>query len=367
MQPDSESRATPLRLDVALQVHQIYAAMSPAVVLLVYCLLIVLASLFGGWLPVLMRLTHTRLQLMMSGVGGLMLGIGLFHLLPHAVNPQVSLDRAIWWMMMGLLATFFLIRIFHSHQHAPFAAPAEIVVPPVTSDSPPESPSDHDHDHGHGHHHGHHHHGSQGKHRWVGIFLGLSLHTLLDGAALSAAVLHDYEHSSKMLLFGFAVFLGVLLHKPLDSLSITTLMAGGGWHLRSQQMVNLAYAMTCPIGAALFYFGVRESPHQELILGCALAFSAGVFICLSMGDLLPELEFHAHDRVKLTAALIVGVSLAYGIRYLEPAHVHSSSSMEQLQVTGICVTTNRLETKRLLDPTAACSVSQFERGGEIDQ
>jgi zinc and cadmium transporter len=336
----------PRRLDGAPRVHQIYTSMSPAIALLIYCLLIVLASLFGGWLPLLMRLTHTRLQLMMSGVGGLMLGIGVFHLLPHAVNAHVSLDRAIWWMMMGLLTTFFLIRIFHSHQHAP-VAPTAIVVPPATSDRPPASPHDddhehdddrehdrehdheHDHDHGHGHH-DHHHHAPRGKHRWFGIFLGLSLHTLLDGVALSAAVLHDYEHSPEM-LFGFAVFLGVLLHKPLDSLSITTLMAGGGWHLRGQQMVNLAYAMTCPLGAALFYFGVRESPQQELILGCALAFAAGIFICLSMGDLLPELEFHTHDRVKLTAALIVGVSLAYGIGFLEPKHVHSQSSQPSSQ------------------------------------
>ncbi|HUS38093.1 MAG TPA: iron permease, partial [Pirellulales bacterium] len=62
------------------------------------------------------------------------------------------------------------------------------------------------------------------------------------------------------------------------------------------------------------------------LVGCALAFSAGIFICLSLSDLLPELQFHSHDRLKLTAALLLGVSLAYGIGYLEPEHVHSHSS-----------------------------------------
>ena len=52
--------------------------MSPVVILTIYCLLIVASSLFGGFLPSLMRLTHTRLQMMMSCVGGLMLGIGIF-------------------------------------------------------------------------------------------------------------------------------------------------------------------------------------------------------------------------------------------------------------------------------------------------
>ncbi len=280
--------------------------MSPSFLLLVYCILIVTASLLGGWLPSLMRLTHTRLQIMMSCVGGLMLGIAIFHLLPHAVNAQVSLDRALLWLMAGLLTTFFLIRVFHSHQHAPL-----------------EESDDHSHDHSHDH--SYDHTATGGKHRWIGVFVGLSLHTLLDGAALGAAVLSDYEHTPHMLFFGLAVFLGVVLHKPLDSLSIATLMAGGGWDARAQQFVNLAYATMCPVGAALFFFGVQGSAQQDLIVGCSLAFASGIFLCISMGDLLPELEFHSHDRIKLTAALLVGVALAYGIGFLEPAHVHSHS------------------------------------------
>ncbi len=46
--------------------------MSPFVLLLVYCLLIVAASLAGGKLSSLLRMTHLRTQLLMSGVGGLM-------------------------------------------------------------------------------------------------------------------------------------------------------------------------------------------------------------------------------------------------------------------------------------------------------
>ena len=41
---------------------------------------------------------------------------------------------------------------------------------------------------------------------------------------------------------------------------------------------------------------------------------------------MPELQFHTHDRMTLTAALLLGVALAYGIGYLEPAHVHRRSS-----------------------------------------
>ena len=50
---------------------------SPGWVLAVYCAFVLLASLAGGWLPLVVRFTHTKLQLAISFVAGLMLGIAL--------------------------------------------------------------------------------------------------------------------------------------------------------------------------------------------------------------------------------------------------------------------------------------------------
>ena len=58
--------------------------MQPGVLIAVYCALIVVASLAGGWLPSVMRLTHLRMQIMMSLVSGMMIGVAVLHLLPHA-------------------------------------------------------------------------------------------------------------------------------------------------------------------------------------------------------------------------------------------------------------------------------------------
>ena len=58
--------------------------MSPTFWLITYCLLILLASIGGGLIPVYIRLTHRRMELILSFVSGVMLGIGLLHLLPHA-------------------------------------------------------------------------------------------------------------------------------------------------------------------------------------------------------------------------------------------------------------------------------------------
>ena len=43
----------------------------------------------------------------------------------------------------------------------------------------------------------------------------------------------------------------------------------------------------------MFLLGITQlGDWQHYIVGATLAFSAGVFICISLSDLLPEMEFH---------------------------------------------------------------------------
>lgn len=308
--------------------------MWPTTLVVIYCVLIVTASLFGGWLPTQIRLTHTRMQLMMSFVAGLMLGVALLHLLPHAAAELPSLDQAAMATLVGLLAMFFLIRMFHFHQHGPVAGPKPAKEEPVPA-----------HDHHHDHHHDHqcdHDHGHSNEHHqpephaaavqeahshghpygWIGLAFGLALHTALDGVALAASVQAESHATSLTALFGLGTFLAVALHKPLDAMSITTMMSAGGWSIQWRQLANLGFALMCPLGAALFWLSSSFwLGSQHAILGYALAFSAGVFLCISLGDLLPEVHFHSHDRVTLSAVLLLGVAIAYGIELL-PGHSH---------------------------------------------
>ncbi len=67
--------------------------------LTVYCLLVLLASLAGGWLLLVIRPTHARLQIATSLVAGLMLGIALLHFLPDAAGQCIRLtarQRGCW-------------------------------------------------------------------------------------------------------------------------------------------------------------------------------------------------------------------------------------------------------------------------------
>src|SRR5690606_29952744 len=80
--------------------------MWPFVLLTSYCLLVMASSLLGGVLPTLLRITHTRMQLTMSFVGGLMLGVAVVHLLPHSIlmmrdGNAFRLDSSMFWMLVG--------------------------------------------------------------------------------------------------------------------------------------------------------------------------------------------------------------------------------------------------------------------------
>jgi zinc and cadmium transporter len=49
-----------------------------------------------------------------------------------------------------------------------------------------------------------------------------------------------------------------------------------------------------------------------------------------MSDLLPELQFHQHDRFKLSAALVLGLAVAWGVATME-ARLHEESSLEHAE------------------------------------
>ena len=279
--------------------------MSP-IVLLLYCSLIATASIVGGWIPSRWKLSHLRIQLTTSFVAGVMLGVSVLHLLPHGIvlldktsqaaeaGQTVSVATLYWAfgaMLAGILLMFFLNRLFHFQQHE------------FSDDAPQE--------HDAGSHRDHDHHQHQRDTNWLGLAFGLSVHSLIDGVALAAAV-HS-EAGRGFSYAGLSIFVAIILHKPLDAISIVSLMKSQGWPESRQVSANIGFAMMCPLGAGLFMLGLLQEGDFAFLLGITLSFSAGVFSCIALGDLLPEVHFHSHDKFKLSAALLLGIAVAVGI------------------------------------------------------
>jgi zinc and cadmium transporter len=287
----------------------------------VYLLLIAAAAYAGGSSVAFLSLGHRRMQVLLSFTGGVMLGVGLLHLLPHAyLELSNRIEPTMGWVLAGFFLMFLLERAFHGHAHH----------------SADGSHAGHGHDHGpacshdHAADHHHDHHAAAGGRRagawaWCGAFAGLALHSLADGAALAASVGADGGHGVG-LLAGFATFLAVVLHKPFDAGIIATLMINAGASARLRRLFNLFYALIVPLGALLFLGSLRLfGGNHGTALGIALAMSAGAFLCIAAADLLPEVEFHSHDRLLLTASLTLGIAVAWGITVMErSSHAHAA-------------------------------------------
>ncbi len=295
-----------------------------------YCALILVASIVGGMIPVWFQLTHRWMQFAISFVAGVMLGVGVLHMLPHAIvdaaaanagmNALAANMEAVRATMLsllaGMLAMFFIERFFSYHHHDVPQQHEQHRKPPLHAE----------HDHSHAERAP-----AESSHdlSWGGAALGLALHSVLNGVALAAAVQHGSDGSW---LAGFGTFLVIFLHKPFDAMTIGMLMARGGWSLAWRHTVNALFSLAIPIGALLFYFGLMSDSAgpttgtQQWFVACALAFSAGTFLCISLSDLLPELQFHRHDRVKLSVALVLGLAVAHVAAWMESAahaaHVH---------------------------------------------
>jgi zinc and cadmium transporter len=230
-----------------------------------------------------------------------------------------AIGRSMMALLAGMLTMFFIERFFSFHHHD---VPAN---------------DEHCEHHATRHAHGAEHARAQtlaSGHdlSWSGAALGLTLHTVLNGVALAAAVAHA---GNDAWLAGFGSFLVIFLHKPFDAMTIGMLMAHGGWSLTWRHTVNAVFALAIPVGVLLFHFGLMSeaadpnAAARQLWVAYALAFSAGTFLCISLSDLLPELQFHQHDRVKLSAALLLGLALAYAAGRLEaithPPHAHPNA------------------------------------------
>jgi zinc and cadmium transporter len=284
--------------------------------LALFCLSIVGVSLLGGLLPLATVLTHTRLQVYLSFSAGAMLGAAFFHMLPEAV--RLGSAGTLRWASLGLLSLFFLERFFAFHHHE---APAD-----------PEEPCPthpHEHVRGSGHSAGLVVVGAPGGSRaeakgtslhWGAAAFGLAAHSLAGGVALASAVAANDEARHVLGAAAWGVFGATVVHKPADALTIVSLMLRAGVSRPLAHLVNLAFAAMIPLGVALFFLGIgRLGPEAAVAwTAAALAFSAGTFLCIALSDLLPELQFHAHDRTKLSVALLAGFGLMAATALAEP-------------------------------------------------
>lgn len=257
-----------------------------------YSAVIGAGALAGAAYPLLRAPHARRTHVLLSLSAGVMLGAAFFHMLPEAIH--LGGLPALGWTIPGFLFLFLLERYVLVHWceepedlgcevHGFHPHPAGVT---AAADAP---------------------HGTIG----LAAFVGLTVHTLVDGIALGSAVEAGV---------GAGVFLAILMHKSPSSFALATILRHERFRTRTILLLSLAFAAAVPAGAAI-YFAVSGSLDAGFT-PVALAFSAGSFLHLAVADLIPDLHRDPQRRGALSVALIAGVGLMWALSSAAPAHVH---------------------------------------------
>jgi zinc and cadmium transporter len=280
---------------------------SDAITLAVYTGAILAGALAGGALPLVARVG--RSDILLSFSAGVMLGAAFFHMLPEAVEDAGG--RAIPFVLAGFLFLYLLERLVLVHVCAEPGPRLRAAIAPDGATAAPPLPGDAHLMHGHapGEPHAHLHDGTGCDVHTMGIaaFVGMSLHTVVDGFALGAA--------STRPELGLLVFIAILAHKVPNSFSLSAILMAEG-HSRAKALaMNAVFALMVPVGVAV-YVVLRETGQVGTFPAFALAASAGTFLHLSLSDILPDLHRRGAPKWRLSASMLAGLAVMGALTFL---------------------------------------------------
>lgn len=166
----------------------------------------------------------------------------------------------------------------------------------------------------------HHHHTSHGPRPAAYlVVIGDSLHNFIDGVLIASAVMVQPE-------LGILTALAVAAHELPQEIADFSVMVASGVSRKKALLFNLASALTAVVGAVLVYM-LRDS--FEAFLPLAVAFSAGMFLYISLSDLIPELHHHTKETAQKwiqLGLLVVGIMTVVAFStFLPDVHLHGES------------------------------------------
>jgi zinc and cadmium transporter len=252
---------------------------------------LLLGALAGGALPLFSNVR--RSDLLLSFSAGIMLGAAFLHMLPEAVDGAGA--AAVPFVLVGFLLLYLLERFVLVHLCAEPGPNARL----STGGAPLQASDPHEHLAGEDPHVHVEGVGCDVHTFGLAAWIGMSVHTLVDGFALGAASVQPE--------LGALVFLAILAHKIPNSFSLSAILLWEGYGRGKAVAMNAAFALMVPLGAGLYVL-VREAVHVQKFAPLALAASAGTFLHLSLSDILPDLHRRGGSRWRLSAAMVVGLA-----------------------------------------------------------
>ncbi len=214
-------------------------------------------TLLGGRIPTVKLWSQHTFRMLISYSAGIMLGAVFFHMLPE-VSPilgrQIGLPIVIGFLGIYVLEKFVMVH------------PCE--------------------------------EGACDYHK-IGIaaYLGIGFHSILDGVAIGAG---------SMLNLSAVILVAVTLHRFPAALALSSILVKGGEFSKKKILLSMfMFALATPVGAVLAITMLQNMDHYPI--GIALGVSAGIFLYISIGDLLPTV--HEVDEKKYNNLFCLALGL----------------------------------------------------------
>jgi zinc and cadmium transporter len=265
--------------------------MSELFSLLLFSLAILGGAVAGGVLPLVGPMR--RSDQLLSFSGGVMLGAAFFHMLPEAV--ALGGAATVPWALLGFLVLYLLERFVLVHICAEPGMNQALAT--ATVHEPHQHPGHVQGDEA----------GCEVHTLGLAAWIGMSIHTMVDGFALGAA-----NHEAGL---GLLVFIAILAHKVPSSFSLSAILRSEGYGRPKALWMNAFFALMVPTGAGV-YLALRNLVTLDRFTAFALAFSGGTFLHLSLSDILPDLHRRAGSKARVTVALLAGLALMWSLRFI---------------------------------------------------
>ena len=227
-------------------------------------------TLVGCYLPFLLKRDNNHLHTLIAFSGGVMLGVLFIMLLPEALHETVEaefdFDTACYMVLAGFVLLFvidFLVKTYlgfdehgeDEHAHS------------ITS---------------------------------LSAFSGLAIHSFFDGLALAAAFTAGED-------VGLLVLVGLCLHKTVVAFSLASTMIMGE-NPRTAWTYLIIFSLVSPLATVASYAFLNSGEFSYT--GPALCLSAGIFMFVTMCDILPEAFHHRGNDPKQLLCLLLGLAVA---------------------------------------------------------
>ncbi len=244
-----------------------------------------IAILIASWLTY--RISSKYLQHMVSLSVGILLSVGLLHLLPEAFEHNQIPPRTLFSIILGSLICFLFLEKLDIFRH-----------------------SHHYEGDGHEHQKGYDSHvaGRGG----LSILIGSSLHNFSDGILLVGSFLTDP-------LLGALTAISITVHEVPHKLSDFVVLRNAGIGLRRAFILISSSSLCSSLGALLGYSLFRE---KNEFIPYLLIIASSSFLYISMADLIPQMHEKRNFSETLLQLLFIGIGITLIFAITNTLHHH---------------------------------------------